>query len=498
MAGKPDVQQGYPSVRPYLPHALAATAAVVGIPFLVTILLTTLSEPDPPILMVAAAGVLSSLLMIVIGTALWLRRPASSFIGFGDLMIARWMKRLRTERQLHEGARMLGLDRSGQPVTMSTVTPEQQLQVLHDLTAALEAKDPYTLGHSRRVERHSYHTATAMGLSESDVEDLRKAASLHDVGKIRVPDHILRKRDPLTDEERHVMEEHAIVGAWMVSQVGNTDVISAVRHHHERWDGAGYPDGIAGTEIPLFARIIAVADCYDALVSSRPYRAGCGRDEAVQVLKAEAGRQFDPNVVDHFIASLPARLPIAAGMLVLLAGPGRLLRELFAFLRRFGAGGLSPAVGAAGAAVVLGASVFTPSLPPRVERPQARVVDQSTEMAESFGLQAVEVSQDTEGNGKKHPKRRQQSAVVAAPAPAPAEPEFDSEVLGETITRDADPVASEPQPEPEPEQPVVEPTPEPTPEPEAPSDTTRNPNDDNDGCTGDGDAGKGNDDRCGD
>ena len=493
MANNLEVHQGYPSVRPYLPHALVATASVIGVPFLVTLLLISLSEPDPPILLVAAAGVLTSLLMIVVGTALWLHQPASAFIGFGDLMIGRWMKRLRTERQLHEGARMLGLDRSGQPVEKSTVTPEQQLQVLHDLTAALEAKDPYTLGHSRRVERHSYHTATAMGLSESDVEDLRKAASLHDVGKIRVPDHILRKRDPLTDEERHVMEEHSIVGAWMVSQVGNADVISAVRHHHERWDGAGYPDGISGTDIPLFARIIAVADCYDALVSSRPYRAGCGRDEAVQVLKVEAGRQFDPNVVDHFIASLPARLPIAAGMLVMLAGPGRLLRELFAFLRRFGAGGLSPAVGAAGAAVVLGASAFTPSLPPRVEQPQARAVVQDAG-GDGLSVVAEETEADPQPKKKREPKREpQRQVVVAAPAPAPATLEFEDEVLGESISRDQDPVAPEPEPKPEPEQPVAEPTPE----PEAPSEETRNPNDDNDGCTGDGDAGKGNDDRCG-
>ena len=110
----------YPSVRPYLPHSFVATTAVVGVPFLVTLLLINAREPDPPILVVAAAGVLTSLLMIVLGTALWLRRPASSFIGFGDLMIARWMKRLRAERQLHEGARMLGLDRSGQPVTRGT------------------------------------------------------------------------------------------------------------------------------------------------------------------------------------------------------------------------------------------------------------------------------------------------------------------------------------------------------------------------------------------
>lgn len=477
------VQRQYPSVRPYLPHALVATAAVVGVPFLMTLLLISIYEPDPPVLMVAAAGVLTSLLMIVVGTALWLRRPESSFIGFGDLMIARWMKRLRTERQLQEGAEMLGLDRSGQPVGSAQVTPEQQLQVLHDLTAALEAKDPYTMGHSRRVERHAYHTANSMGLSEADVEDLRKAASLHDVGKIRVPDHILRKRQPLDEDERHVMEEHAIVGAWMVSQVGNADVIAAVRHHHERWDGAGYPDGLSGTDIPLFARIIAVADCYDALTSSRPYRAGCGRDEAVQVLRSEAGRQLDPNVVDHFVASLPARLPVAAGILVMLAGPGRLWRELFAFFRRFGAGGLSPAVGAAGAAVVLGASAFTPNLPPRVAPPTvAQPVERSVESAGSYENEAVEVAESPK---KKRPARER--VVAAAPAPAPAaEPQFQTEVLGESVTRE------EPDPSVDGSPVVPEPEPEPT---EAPQEPTRNPNDDHDGCI-DGDAGQGNDWQC--
>src|SRR5687768_11810714 len=247
----------YPSVRPYLRHSLVATSAVVLVPVVIVAAMLALMEPNPPTLVVAAVAVLSVLGVIVAGTAIWLRRDDSTFISFSDLMIARWMQRRHAEKQLEEGARLLGLDPTGQPVERSRITAEEQLQVLKDLTAALEAKDPYTHGHSQRVERHSYRTAAAMGLAESDIEDVRKAAALHDVGKIRVPDKILRKEGPLTIEERVMIEEHATVGAWMVSSVGNADVISSVRHHHEHWDGSGYPDGLAGTHIPLFARIIA-------------------------------------------------------------------------------------------------------------------------------------------------------------------------------------------------------------------------------------------------
>ncbi|HJR44657.1 MAG TPA: HD-GYP domain-containing protein [Actinomycetota bacterium] len=445
----------YPSVRPYLAHALVASALVVLLPLAVTMALTALMDPTPPTLVVAAAGVLTALGTIVTGTALWMRRPDSSFIGFSDLMIIRWLQRRHAEKQLAEGTRLLGLDVTGQPVDRALVSAEEQLQVLKDLTDALEAKDPYTHGHSRRVERHSYRTAAAMGLPAADLEDVRKAAALHDVGKIRVSDRILRKDGPLTIEERVMMEEHAVVGAWMVSAVGNADVIAAVRHHHEHWDGSGYPDGLMGSNIPLFARIIAVADAYDALNSTRPYRAGCGRERAVEVLKAESGRQFDPQVVESFLSALPTRLPVAAGLFLVLAGPSRLLRELFAWLRRFGAGSLSPTVGAAGAAVVLGASVFTPNVPPRLPDPAPveRVADVAPAADDAASVPAPV---EKEPRKRAKPKPRRDEVVAAAPE---AEPD---QVLGVTIDRpEPDHEANQARPEPEPqEQPEPEPAPE--------------------------------------
>lgn len=351
------------SVRPFFAHAVAATAMVVLTPLWVVILLLTVVSPALPMAAVAAAAVISALGTIVGGTSLWMRSGDAAFISFSDLMLPRYLARRRAELQVTEGTRLLGLDASGRPVGELRVTPQEQLQVLKHLTAALEAKDPYTHGHSQRVERHAYRTAAALGLSAEQLEDIRKTAALHDVGKIRVPDRILRKDGRLTEDERRTMEDHAIVGAWMVSSVGNPDVIAGVKHHHEHWDGSGYPDGLAGTEIPLFARVIAVADTYDALNSTRPYRASCGRPQAIEILEREAGRQLDPVVVASFLSSLPTRLPVATGLLVAFAGPTRLLRDLISWLKRFGAGSLAPALGAAGAVAVLGASVFSPGLP---------------------------------------------------------------------------------------------------------------------------------------
>ena len=445
-------KERYPSVRPYLAHALMASALVVLVPLLVTVGMNALLDPNPSTLVIAAAGVLASLATIVAGTAFWLRRPDSAFIGFSDLMIFRWLQRRHAEKQLAEGARLLGLDPTGQPVDHALVSAEEQLQVLKDLTDALEAKDPYTHGHSRRVERHSYRTAAAMGLPSADLEDVRKAAALHDVGKIRVSDRILRKDGPLTIEERVMMEEHAVVGAWMVSAVGNADVIAAVRHHHEHWDGSGYPDGLAGSNIPLFARIIAVADAYDALNSTRPYRAGCGRERAVEVLRVEAGRQFDPQVVEAFLAGLPTRLPVAAGLFLALAGPQRLLRELFAWLRRFGAGSLSPAVGAASAAVVLGASVFTPNVPSRA--PERAPIAQVAESAPVSGLRAAPAAQAKKPAEKAEPRKKRPEPREEVTVAAAAEPD---EVLGVRFSRSA--------PAPEPEANAAKPAPTPPPPP---------------------------------
>ena len=343
-------------VRPFLPHALAATAGVVLVPLATMIVWLLAADPNPPLWIVALTGVVASAALSAAGSATWQRRADSADISFGELMIWGWLGRRAAERRLVEGASLLGLDRSGTPADQIRVDPRRQLQVLHELTEALEAKDPYTHGHSRRVERHVYRTALAMGLPVTSIEELRLAATLHDVGKIRVPDRILRKPGALTAEERKVIEEHSLVGGWMVSNVAGIDVVQAVRHHHERWDGSGYPDCLAGTEIPLYARIIAVADAYDAITSTRPYRAPSGRDDAVAAIRAETGVQFDPTVVESFVEALP-RPATVAGLIVLLAGPRALWHQLAVVFKRTAAGSLAPAAAAVGAFVLLGSFV---------------------------------------------------------------------------------------------------------------------------------------------
>ena len=304
-----------------------------------------------------SALVLSLVLSFACAAALsriWERRTKTAEISFSELMIWSWYRLQKAERQIEDGIR----------VTETSASHDEQLQVLHELAAALESKDPYTRGHSRRVERHSFKTGVAMGLPFSDVEALRMSASLHDVGKIRVPNSVLHKPGRLTAEERALIEEHPVLGAEMVASMGDEHVVEAVRHHHERWDGGGYPEGKAGTDIPLFSRVIAVADSYDAIRSNRSYRRGVSRDQAVQVLTDESGQQFDAEVVDAFLTTLPARGRAVAAFTSLGTGPGALWRYLAQLFQRFGSTALAPAIGATGAAVVIGASsLLTPAVP---------------------------------------------------------------------------------------------------------------------------------------
>ncbi|MEA2453720.1 MAG: hypothetical protein QOG04_2430 [Actinomycetota bacterium] len=375
-------------IRPYLPHALAATLAVFGLPAACVLGLVMFANPDPSVVVTSILSISLSTVASVIGNSVWMRHPASAEVSFGDLMIWGWWRRRRAEGQLDRGTRMLGLDRRGQPVQRIRITQDRQLKVLHELNDALEAKDPYTRGHSERVERHVYRTAAAMGLSVHDLQELRMAAALHDIGKIRVPDRIIRKPGKLTAEERAVMEEHSVVGAWMLSHVASADVIGAVRHHHERWDGKGYPDGLAGTDIPLYARIIAVCDTFDAITSTRPYRARAERERAITVLKEETASQFDPMAVEAFLNALPAKVPVTA-MLLIIPGAGRLFREMARAFKRAGAASLVGATTAASASVLIGAAAVIPvidRLPVKVPEPVAAAADpsQDQEAVSSF------------------------------------------------------------------------------------------------------------------
>jgi HD-GYP domain-containing protein (c-di-GMP phosphodiesterase class II) len=171
-------------------------------------------------------------------------------------------------------------------------------QSLLGLANALEAKDPYTRGHSERVGAWGRRLATALGLPADEIDTVTQAGLLHDLGKIGVPEVVLRKRGALDHDEWTLMRNHPMVGSQIVAPfeffAGGAAVI---RHHHERWDGSGYPDGLAGAAIPLGARIVAVADVFDALTSDRPYRGALPRDIALAYLGEEAGRTLDADVV---------------------------------------------------------------------------------------------------------------------------------------------------------------------------------------------------------
>ena len=358
-------------MRGFLPHSVAATLAVLAFPSATLFSMLLLTEPNPPVILCSLLSLALSSLASIVGARLWQKHPKSKDVSFGDLMIWSWFSRRRAEARLHRGTAALGLDRRGSPVGVLNLSREEQLRVLHELNEALESKDPYTRGHSKRVERHVFRMGNAMGLSIHEIEDLRLAAVLHDVGKIRIPDHILRKPGKLTAQEYRVMQDHSSVGAWMLSYVGNQDVIEAVRYHHERWDGHGYPDGVYGTDIPLFARMIAVADTFDAITSTRSYRARAARDHGLKELQAVSGSQLDPMCVEIFVSSLPAPVPVAAVLYLLPFGLKKLVREIGVASRRAGLQTIASGVGAASAAVIVTTPVIAPSLgarPAAIER----------------------------------------------------------------------------------------------------------------------------------
>ncbi|MDP2760030.1 MAG: HD-GYP domain-containing protein [Sideroxyarcus sp.] len=163
---------------------------------------------------------------------------------------------------------------------------------------ALGLKDAYTGGHGRRVASYAHAIAGALGLPHEQVNSVREAASLHDIGKIGIPDAILTKPGKLTAEEFDIIKQHPALGAGIVESIPLlARHAPAVRHHHERFDGSGYPDGLRGSDIPLAARIIAVADAFDAMSSNRSYRSGVSADRALNEITKDAGSHFDPRVV---------------------------------------------------------------------------------------------------------------------------------------------------------------------------------------------------------
>ncbi|NLY46564.1 MAG: HD-GYP domain-containing protein [Tissierella sp.] len=182
------------------------------------------------------------------------------------------------------------------------------ISTIEALSKTIEAKDPYTSGHANRVEEYSVLLAEAIGLSNEKIQNIKTAAILHDIGKIAINDNILNKAGKLTNEEYAEIMKHPSVGAEIISKMEFfKDIKDIVRHHHERYDGGGYPDGLKGDDIPIEACILAIADSYDAMTSNRPYRKALEKEVALEEIKKNAGTQFHPHLALEFVKKISAQ-----------------------------------------------------------------------------------------------------------------------------------------------------------------------------------------------
>ena len=257
-------------------------------------------------LVAAVAVIACSLVLSAAAAATWKRLPGSRDAVFSELMLWSWLRRYVADRRSRR-------QRFG-------ISPAQErrreLAELVRLSRLMQANDPYLDGHSERVARHAVRIARGLSLPADEVRRIRTAAELHDVGKLETPREILHNPNRLSDEEYTVIKQHASRGAEMLDGITDPRIVAMVRHHHERMDGSGYPDGRAGDDIPLGARIIAVADTYDAITSVRPYRRAAPHKRAIDVLGTESGEQLDAAVVTAFLAGYAGRRQLAAGSLV--------------------------------------------------------------------------------------------------------------------------------------------------------------------------------------
>jgi putative nucleotidyltransferase with HDIG domain len=249
----------------------------------------------------------AALLTLLVGmvTASLLTRPV-------DLLVR--SMRVVSQGNLHHRARVASHDEIGylaRTFNEMTASLEQKTAALEEtafasmqaLARTIDARDPSTFGHSARVAAVSLEIADAMGLDAKDREALRRAALLHDIGKIGVEDKVLRKPGPLNADEADDMREHPRIGYDMVKGLPFLKrSLPGILYHHERWDGAGYPTGLRGSAIPLTVRILTVADTFDAMTSDRPYREGLSVAAATAAIRVEAGLQFDPDVVTAFLS----------------------------------------------------------------------------------------------------------------------------------------------------------------------------------------------------
>jgi HD-GYP domain-containing protein (c-di-GMP phosphodiesterase class II) len=326
----------------YLPLAVLVTGLVTVAPAL---LVTAIAPRTGPYAMVisGACAVALSIALASAAAAVWKRQPRSRDILFADLLLWGWLRRWWTERGLSRARELYD--------SACAAGPMVSIELLAGLGRLLEARDAYTHGHGRRVARHAGRIAGAMHLSATEAAKIRTAAAVHDLGKLYTPREILNNPGRLSAAEFDIVKRHAADGAEMLAGVGDPEIAAMVRHHHERVDGHGYPDGLAGSEIPLGARIIAVADTFDAITSNRAYRGAGTQKQALQVLARGAGSQLDPAAVAAFRHRYSGRRAVVR-LAVATAVSQRVVIALQAASQSVGAGGsiasILPALGAAG------------------------------------------------------------------------------------------------------------------------------------------------------
>jgi len=206
--------------------------------------------------------------------------------------------------------RIIALDEYNKHVEKVIETQRNQLEQITlesimAIASTIDAKDNYTKGHSDRVAEYACRIGARMGLDEKDLEQLHTLGLLHDIGKIGIPDNVLLKNDRLDDKEYAIMKSHTVVGSKILSSIKSIpNIAEGAKYHHERYDGKGYPDGIKGEEIPLAARIISVADAYDAMTSNRVYRKHLSDDIVYEEIVKGRGTQFDPDIADVMLKLL--------------------------------------------------------------------------------------------------------------------------------------------------------------------------------------------------
>jgi putative nucleotidyltransferase with HDIG domain len=267
-------------------------------------------EPDLAILMLTAVNdATSAALCMQRGALDYLTKP----IELADLgrAIQRALKRremLLENRSLNQWLKEEVTTRTAELQRERQKLERISVATLEALVNALEAKDPYMRGHSARVADLSANIAAQVGLAEEEVEVVRHAGRLHDIGKIGTREAVMNKQGPLTPEEFEHIKQHVIIGTQILSPLAHlADIIGAVRSHHERWDGTGYPDGLRGEEIPIGGRVIGAAEVYDALTTSRPYQEKMTPEQAVERMADLSGTVLDPKVYDALNAIVARR-----------------------------------------------------------------------------------------------------------------------------------------------------------------------------------------------